>query len=117
MPPDEPRRQKDKLQRMREPCPVCNCILTDSTDRVARWENERRDDPKGSAERLITRLREKGMDGLADRVEFFSAEPMPDPQDELNSLYAHLRSLVAASEVGDWKHAIQGLLPEGFDAT
>jgi hypothetical protein len=104
----------ERLKKMKAPCPVCGCVLTGSMDMVARWEVERARDPDGSRDRLIARLREKGMDGLAERVALFDAEPAPDPEGELQSVYAHLRSLVAASEVGDWKHAIQGLLPEGF---
>lgn len=105
----------EKLERMKMPCPVCGCILTDSMSKVARWEIERERDPDGARDRLIGNLREAGMDGLAERVEYFNGEPAPDPQGDLDSLHAHLRALVAASEVGDWKHAIQGLLPEGFD--
>lgn len=104
----------DDLKRMRVPCPVCNCVLTDSMDRVAKWEAERERDPDGSRNRLVTRLRESGMNGHADLVELHNAESRADPIEELNSVYAHMRALVAASEVGDWKHAIQGLLPEGF---
>lgn len=32
---------------------------------------------------------------------------------ELANLYGHLRALVT-TEPGDWKHAVEGLLPEGF---
>jgi hypothetical protein len=103
-----------ELQRMREPCPVCGCILTESMDLVARWEAERDADPKGSHERLVARLHEKGLHGLGDRLDQMGEGI--SPVDELNNVYAHLRALVSASEVGDWKHAVQGLLPEGFES-
>lgn len=102
------------LERMREPCPVCGCVLTDSMDLVAKWQAERESDPDGAREGLVRRLRAAGMDGHATLVELHGANSASGPQGELNSVYAHLRALVAAGEVGDIKHALQGLLPEGF---
>lgn len=104
----------EKLERMREPCPVCGCILTDSMDLVSKWEAERERDPIAAQEGLVKRLRAAGMTGHADLVELRNAQAPPDPRAELDTLYAHIRALVAASEVGDIKHALQGLLPEGF---
>lgn len=101
------------MKRMPYPCPVCGAILTDAFDRVMAMAAEEERDPDAYRADLVKRLREHGMTGHADRLE--ASPDWASTEERYDSLIAHLRALVAAGEVGDWRHAIQGLLPEGFD--